>query len=139
MLEMFTDNDPMRLDDFKFPADIGHIAKGKRPCYNDGVVGDRPSPVKSVERMRQLTIEAIVNNMAPLTKGTDFWTYQPMPGQLMVVTNAIGHQHPVLSITVATESRRITVTYNTGIPPAMYSDENDLKHHAVKYELYVKI
>lgn len=140
MLEMFTDQNPLRSDDFMLPADIGHIALRKKSCYNKNEVGDRPPPIKSVERMKHvLTMAAIVNNMTPYIKADDFTAYQPLPGQVMIVKGITGHDYVVLSITVAHESGRITITYNNGMPPRLLYSEEDLAAHAIEFGLYAPI
>ena len=137
MLEMFTDNDPMRGEDFRLPADMGNIVPRKTPCYNKNVVGDGPPPIKSEERMTStLTLKAVEALMVPFIKCEAFTTYRPKQGQLVVISGSIGHQHPLLSITVSHESGRITLSCNTGIPPKMYTSEEDMVSYSVQFELF---
>jgi len=137
MLEMFTDVNHMRLDDFRLPADMRNIVPHKTPCYNKNMAGDGPSPIKREERMTStLTLKAIEALMAPFIECEAFTTYRPKQGQLMVISGNIGHQHPLLSVTVSHESGRITLSYNIGIPPKMFISEEDMVSYSVQFELF---
>ena len=116
MLEMFTDSDPLRLDDYKMPAD-GPLVQNKKACYNNYMVEDRPPPLKSEESktMKNLTLSSVIVVMDvqhEATEKTPITVYVPKKGEMVTVRHpSYGYNMPVLSVSQIHKTDSIIISF----------------------------
>lgn len=143
MLEMFTDSDPLRLDDYKMPADAPIVQK-KEMWYNGNMVRDRPSPIKSEEstNMKNLTLSDVMVVMDVQHQATErmpLTTFAPKRGEMVTIRHpSYGFSMPVLSIAHIHKTDSIMVNFEqvSGSNQMIFNSEEHFNGAKLIYDVW---